>query len=75
MKKVTILIIILCVWAILGLWGSVYAAEDPMAAAGIYRLIEKPNAPDFTLEDVEGNPVRLEDFKDKIVLLFFWTTW
>ena len=75
MKKISILFIILGVGFIFGPRNSVSAADDPMAAAGIYRLIEKPNAPDFTLEDVEGNPVRLEDFKDKIVLLFFWTTW
>ncbi|RRJ65139.1 TlpA family protein disulfide reductase [Paenibacillus oralis] len=32
-------------------------------------------APDFTLMDLEGNPVKLSDFKGKRVLLNFWATW
>lgn len=32
-------------------------------------------APDFTLTDLEGNPVRLSDFRGKTVLLHFWATW
>ena len=30
---------------------------------------------DFTLMDIEGNVVRLKDFKGKVVLLEFWATW
>jgi len=36
--------------------------------------IEKP-APDFVLKDVEGKQVRLSDYKGKVVLLEFTTTW
>lgn len=32
-------------------------------------------APDFTVEDLEGNPVSLSDFRGKLVLLNFWATW
>ena len=32
-------------------------------------------APGFTLEDLEGNKVSLEDYRGKIVLLNFWATW
>jgi len=32
-------------------------------------------APEFTLEDLEGNWVRLSDFRGKPVLLNFWATW
>ncbi|HET8550170.1 MAG TPA: redoxin domain-containing protein [Bryobacteraceae bacterium] len=32
-------------------------------------------APDFTLNDVNGRPVRLSDFRGKVVLLNFWATW
>jgi cytochrome oxidase Cu insertion factor (SCO1/SenC/PrrC family) len=32
-------------------------------------------APAFTLPDLEGRPVRLEDFRGKVLMLFFWTTW
>jgi cytochrome c biogenesis protein CcmG/thiol:disulfide interchange protein DsbE len=36
--------------------------------------IGKP-APDFTLQDLDGNTVRLSDFRGKVVFLNFWATW
>lgn len=36
---------------------------------------EKVYAPDFTLNDLNGKPVKLSDYKGKIVLLNFWGTW
>ena len=32
-------------------------------------------APDFTLADLEGNTITLEQLKGKVVLLNFWGTW
>lgn len=32
-------------------------------------------APDFTLKNLEGQPVRLSDFRGKGVLINFWATW
>ena len=32
-------------------------------------------APDFLLKDVNGKPVKLSDYKGKVVLLNFWATW
>jgi len=29
-------------------------------------------APDFTLKDLDGDPVKLSDFRGKVVLLNFW---
>ena len=31
-------------------------------------------APDFTLTDTPGTPIKLSDFRGKVVLLTFWTT-
>lgn len=33
------------------------------------------SAPDFTVFDMEGNPVNLSDFKGKPVVINFWATW
>ena len=32
-------------------------------------------APDFTLQTVDGKPVKLSDYRGKAVLLNFWATW
>jgi peroxiredoxin len=32
-------------------------------------------APDFSLKDANGAPVKLSDYKGKVVLLNFWATW
>jgi peroxiredoxin len=32
-------------------------------------------APDFTLTDLAGTPVELQDLRGKAVLLYFWATW
>jgi peroxiredoxin len=35
----------------------------------------RSEGPDFTLRDLSGNDVSLEDFRGKVVLLEFWATW
>lgn len=34
-----------------------------------------PLAPDFSLEDINGNKVTLSDYKGKVVFLNFWAVW
>ena len=48
-------------------------AETPSPFA--VEKLEGRKAPDFTLKDINGNPVSLSSFKGKTVLLNFWATW
>lgn len=38
-------------------------------------LINQRRAPDFSLQDKDGNTVRLSDFKGKKVMLLTWASW
>ena len=51
------------------------AAAQTAAPSGFQVFKEKIPAPDVTLQDTEGNKVKLTDYRGKLVLLFFWTTW
>jgi len=73
--KICVFIVAIVIWAIGVPLGSGYAEDDPMAAAGVKRLLETKKAPDFSLENLDGNRVKLEEFRGKPVLLVFWATW
>jgi peroxiredoxin len=36
---------------------------------------QRQTAPNFSLKDADGNPVRLSDYRGKVVLVNFWATW
>lgn len=43
--------------------------------AGAVNLVPGDPAPEFSLPDIDGNPVTLSGFRDKTVILVFWSTW
>jgi len=52
------------------------AVAAPDFAALKVQPYEPPKAaPEFALPDLDGKTVRLEDFRGKTLLLFFWATW
>lgn len=75
MKKNAVTVILVGTLTFLATWGKLYAADDPMASAGILSVDAKPIAPGFSLTDVQDEQVVLENLRGKVVLLFFWTTW
>jgi cytochrome oxidase Cu insertion factor (SCO1/SenC/PrrC family) len=54
--------------------GSAGAAPD-FASLKVQPYQPPKPAPAFSLPSLDGRTVRLEDFRGKVVLLFFWATW
>jgi len=48
-----------------------YGAAD----SSLTRLKEIVAAPDFSLQDMDGNQHSLKDFRGKVVIINFWATW
>jgi cytochrome oxidase Cu insertion factor (SCO1/SenC/PrrC family) len=62
------------------LWATVAAAQPAAAPAAWEKMgvqvYESPKpAPVFALPALDGRSVRLEDYRGKALLLFFWATW
>ena len=49
--------------------------DDTARAASINEQFTPRPAPDFTLNDLAGNPVSLSTYKGKVVVLNFWASW
>ena len=50
-------------------------AEVPEPAAAPVGITVGKSAPDFTLEDLDGNSVSLHQFRGHVVILDFWASW
>lgn len=83
MKKSWIGIIILAVLIFYGVYDSMKNSADMKDAESVGSNIGDVEtgikkgqlAPDFELKDLEGNTVKLSDYRGSIVLLNFWATW
>lgn len=51
------------------------STQDYMASMGIIAINEKKKAPEFNLEDLEGEVRGLKEFLGRMVFLNFWATW
>lgn len=57
---------------------KVFTAAETKAAppeAKVEMLKVGAIAPDFTTTDIDGKPVKISDFKGKVVILDFWAPW
>jgi len=60
---------------LLALVVAVAAADQPGIRAALLTAKERKAAPDIALKDASGTTARLKDYRGKVVLLDFWTTW
>jgi len=50
-------------------------AEDPVAALSLIRPKPAKEAPDFEARTPDDRPIRLADYRGKVIFLNFWATW
>jgi len=61
--------------AIVLLATSVATAAPDFAVLKIQPYEPRKPAPEFVLQDLQGKMVRLSDYRGRLLLLFFYTTW
>jgi len=67
---------LLCLTLLTGLTINVKADwQQPELSHNLSRINKVIHASDFELLDMDEEPVRLSDYKGKVVLLNFWATW
>ncbi len=54
---------------------ALFAADEPELSITLNRLDPPLPAPEFTLNDMDGKPHRLRDYRGKVILINFWATW
>jgi len=50
-------------------------AQAQQPGQGMSPVAERPPAPDFVLDDLDGKSHRLSDYRGKVVVVNFWATW
>lgn len=55
--------------------GLAGCGSETRVEASVKPEAKRKPAPDFSLKDLNGNTVKLSDYKGKVVLLNFWATW
>ncbi len=52
------------------MWNQSHAAQN------IFQSYAKPlRTPEFSLEDLQGKMINIQDYKGQVILLNFWATW
>lgn len=54
---------------------SGFAADPDTGAVEFHSALTGKPAPDFTLKDLQGQPVSLASYRGKAVMINFWATW
>ena len=63
------------VFVAVALAGGLLTGCSSLSSTASSSAEDRKIAPNFTLADASGVPVKLSDYKGKVVLLNFWATW
>lgn len=78
MKKKTIFILILALIPLSFVWQrhiQPFLAGFTESSLELLPREDRPPAPDFSLLDLDGNTIQLQDYRGSVVLLGYWATW
>jgi peroxiredoxin len=56
-------------------WVRQFFGAGALPSTVYLKPADRNMAPDFTLDDASGTPVRLSEYRGRVVLLNFWATW
>ena len=59
----------------LTLVAALFFVGSQAAASELIKTGERAAVSDFELKDLKGKPVKLSDFKDKVITISFWASW
>jgi len=75
MKKIISFVVTLSVFLALNSTNLLAAEPTESRNHSLTKVAGNPAAPDFNLEDQNGNFIRLSDYKGQVVIINFWATW
>lgn len=76
-KVLKVIIVLLAVAVVLAACWRITGDKTPAQpeTTPVVETVSANGAPDFTVYDLEGNPVKLSDFQGQPVILNFWASW
>jgi thiol-disulfide isomerase/thioredoxin len=74
-KSKTLLSLAIFAVFLIGAYFIYTALSDSIKPAETTAIAKKVAAPDFTVDDAQGNKISLSDFAGKPVVLNFWASW
>ncbi len=74
-SPVIVLIVLIVVLIPIILWARLKIVNDTALITDLFMEGGRQPAPEFKLTDLDGNPVNLDQFRGKVVMLDFWESW
>ena len=66
-------------WTMAGSLIALFLILSPSGLSAQSKIFHSYNtptaAPDFSIEDLQGKTVKMQDLRGKVLLLNFWATW